>query len=262
MPRYKTRTSTGESEYESDEETVYLPIKPLGKGYYAQARLFKSDSEKAVVVLNPVTIPGDIGEAKIKHRFFQTCYPDKKSHLFMIDQDYRLVVPYISSVPYKEIKIDTAEFQKIIFLSAIQALKECHDKGIIVIDLKSDNIYYDSTTQKSHLVDGGLSALTGEPIDSEAFQKSNENTMAFHRKKYRHIPPECWTVAPASARATPEMDVYSVGRLMHDLLVHPAPEIQSLIDSCLEEASNARPSLEALRVSLESSKLIALPGVI
>ncbi|KTC86201.1 protein kinase domain-containing protein [Legionella cincinnatiensis] len=264
MPRYKTKTrkrsedfeddSGYDSGYESDGGTEYSPVKPLGAGEYAQARLFKSISNKAVTVLNPVKTPGDFGEAKIKQRFFQTLYPNKKSHLFSIGTDYRLVVPYIQYTPYNKLIIDTREFHKILFHSAIKALKDCHDKGMIVLDLKTDNIYYDSSTQKSYLIDGGLSVPTGTTIDPFAFQKSSQEIVEEYKKEYWHIPPECWSVKPTAVVATAKMDIYCLGILMYDLLENPSSEIQLLIDSCLEKDPEKRPTLAELITSLESIK--------
>ncbi|KTD44413.1 protein kinase domain-containing protein [Legionella parisiensis] len=258
MARYKTKIKKNsedsgyESGYESDGETEYSPIKTLGEGGYAKVRLFKSISNKAVAVLNPVTIPGDMGEATVKHRFFKTVYSDKQSHLFPMGGDYRLVVPYIQFEPYEKLIIETPELQKTLFHSAIQALKDCHDKGITVLDLKSDNIYYDSSTQKSYLIDGGLSVPTGTTIDPLAFQKSNQETVESYKEEYWHIPPECWSVKPTAVLATPQMDIYCLGVLMYDLFEDPSPEIKSLIDSCLEKDPKKRPTLEELKNSLDA----------
>ncbi|HHF0526550.1 TPA: protein kinase family protein [Legionella anisa] len=260
MARYKINTKKNskdsgyESGYESDEGTQYSPVKSLGKGGYAEARLFQSTSNKSVAVLNPVTTPGDIGEATVKHRFFKTVYSNKQSHLFPRGTDYRLVVPYIQFVPYEKLIIDTPELQKNLFHSAIQALKDCHDKGMIVLDLKTDNIYYDSSTQKSYLIDGGLSVPTGTTIDPLAFQKSNQEVVEKYKEEYSHIPPECWSVKPAAVLATPQMDIYCLGVLMYDLLENPSSEIKSLIDSCLEKDPQKRPTLLQLITSLESIK--------
>lgn len=255
MPGYKTRTTSEdpESEYESDGETGYSPVKPLGKGHYARARLFKSKSEKAVTVLNPIKTPADMEEARVKHRFFKTVYPDKQSHLFKINGSYRLIVPYISYEPYNKLTISTPEFQKTLFLSAAQALKDCHDKGMIVIDLKSDNIYYDSKTGKSYLIDGGLSVPTKTPIDSLAFQKSSQKYVEQYKKEYGHIPPECWSVRPKAVLASPKMDIYSLGIVMYDLLENPTAQIKSLIARCLEQNPMNRPTVEELLSSLGSS---------
>lgn len=266
MPLYKIKTrkssknsgeeSGYESGYESDGKTEYYPERYLGKGEYAQARLFKSIFNKTVTVLSSVTIPGDIVEARTKYRFFQKVYPDKQSHLFTMKDDYRLVVPYIPYVPYNKLRVDTPEFQRILFRSAAQALKDCHDKGISVIDLKTDNIYYDSSTQKSYLIDGGLSAPTGTPIDPFVFQLLDREMIAECCEEYWHIPPECWSIKPATVLAAPKMDIYSLGALMHDLLENPDSKIQSLINRCLESDPEKRPTLADLMTSLESIKKI------
>ncbi len=260
MLRYRTHSKTDsgdgyDSEYESDTGTIYHPVKPIGQGHYAQARLFKSITNQAIAVLNPNKIPGDIGEAKIKQRFFRVVYPEKQSPLFIMKNDYRLVLPYISYVPYEKLSINTPEFQKILFRSAALALKDCHDKGIVVVDLKSDNIYYDAETEKSYLIDGGLSTPMRSPIDPLAFQKSSKQQVDDYKREYSHIPPECWSVAPNKVVATPAMDVYCLGILMQDLLTIPDQSIQLLIDSCLKNDPKERPTLFSLISSLEDYKL-------
>ena len=262
MPKYKVNTikhsvdsacnSGYDSGYESDGGTEYSPVTHLGAGEYAKARLFKATSNKTVAVLNPVDVPGDLDEARIKHRFFQTIYPTQRSHLFIIETDYRLVVPYIEYVSYQKLTVDTPELQKTIFLSAIEALKYAHDKNIIVLDLKIDNIYYDSSTKKSYLIDGGFSVLTGEPIDPAVFQKPSKKIVEECKKDYTQIAPECWSITPIAVLATPKMDVYCLGRLMKRTIDNPISEIQSLIDSCLEQDPEKRPTLVALINSLKS----------
>lgn len=259
MPRYHSKTkkrsedSGYESGYESDEGTEYFPKRILGTGDYAQARLFKSKTGKKITVLNPVKTPDiDFGEATIKYRFFHTIYPDAKSHLFDMGIDYRLVVPYISYTPYDDLEIDTPELQQRLFCSAVRALQDCHNKGLIVLDLKMDNIYYDYRTSKSYLIDGGLSTLTGTAVDPYAFQKDSQEIVDKFKEDYDHIPPECWSVAPTSVAATSKMDIYCLGILMRDLIETPTSEIQLLIEHCLDENPDNRPTLEELLISLDS----------
>lgn len=262
MPHYSRKArsedsmndSGYESGYESDDGTEYTPVKPIGEGEYAKARLFKSISNKTVAVLNPVKTPADFGEVSIKHRFFQTIYPDKSSHLFTMGTDYRLVIPYFEYVQYTNLAIETPELQITLFQSAIQAIEDCHNKGMVVLDLKTDNIYYDSSTEKSYIIDGGLSVLIGTCIDPLAFQKSSQSIVEEYREEYWHIPPECWSVAPAAVLANPKMDIYCLGVLMNDLLENPLPEVESLIDSCLEKDPENRPTLTELIISLQSIK--------
>jgi hypothetical protein len=71
MPNYKTHTKktstssdTGsDSNYESDGDTNYSPVRTLGEGGYACARLFKSVCNKEIAVLKPVSTHADIEEA-------------------------------------------------------------------------------------------------------------------------------------------------------------------------------------------------------
>lgn len=262
MAQYKTKQhienpideSGYESGYESDGGTEYTPVDSLGEGRFAKARLFKSKNNKAVTVLNPLNIPGDFVEAKVKHRFFTTIYPDKQSHLFILGKDYRLVVPYVDYTPYEKLSIDTVAFQVVLFQSAIQALKECHDKGIIVLDLKLDNVYYDSSTQKTYFIDGGFSILAGAPLDPFVFQKTTQESVEQFKHDYAQIPPESWSIEPNAVFATPQMDIYGLGVLMLDLFDNLSPEIHALIQHCLEFDPKQRPTLDELMSALEAIK--------
>lgn len=263
MPRYKTRThaESSESEYESDDETCYSPVKTIGEGRYDQARLFqsKTESEKAVVVLNPVQTPGEMRQTRTKLSFFQTVYPGEQCHLFTLENDYRLVIPHIKDESYHTLTIDSLEFQKTLFCSAAKALKDCHDKNVIVLDLKTDNIYFDFRTERSYLIDGGLYVPTGTPIDASAFQKSDSKIIEQYKKEYSHIPPECWSVKPTPVVATPQMDIYTLGVLMSDLVAFQTPEILELINSCLEQNPINRPTLEELIGALVNAPPLSSP---
>ena len=252
MGRYRTKTDGYESGYESDGETKYSPVKKLGEGEFSTARLFKSESNKSVVVLNPLTTPGDMKEAEVKHRFFKRIYPDQTSYLFEIAEgDYRLVVPHVPYVSYEDLTIDTQELQRILFHSAAQALKDCHDKEIVVIDLKMDNIYFDAKTQKSYFIDGVFSALKGTTIDPFVFQKESPEVVAQFKTEYEYIPPECWSVEPVPVLATPEMDIYALGILMDDLLKESDSQVKLLISRCLNKDPMSRPTLGEILAFLD-----------
>ena len=121
-----------------------------------------------------------------------------------------------------------------------------------MLDLKSDNIYYDSSSKKSFLIDGGLSARKGTTIDPLTFQKSSQHIIDRFKEDYWQIPPECWSIEPKAVLATPEMDIYALGILMRDLLKSPDSEIQSLIDRCIDKSTINRPTLVELETSLDS----------
>ena len=254
-PRYRVKNkdaSEYDSGYESEGGSEYSFVRPLGKGEYAKARLFQSSSAKAVCVLSSIKDPADIEEAVNKHRFFKKLYPNQPSDLFRLESDYRLVVPYIAHVSYKKLTVDTLESQKTLFLSASKAVGDCHDKELIILDLKSDNLNYDSRTNLSYLIDGGLSAPTGTMIDPCAFQLPDLESIKEYRKEFPHIPPECWSVYPTAVLATPQMDVYCLGVVMLDLIKQPLSEINALIDSCLKSDPAQRPTLVELITALES----------
>lgn len=253
MGKYKKGANNEDSDYESDGGTHYSPAKSLGAGRYAQSRLFRSITNKEVTVLNPVSKSGDMDEVKTKKRFFLAVYPNKQSYLSIMGEDYRLVVPYIPYKAYKQLPpIESTEQQMMIFSSAANAVKECHDKGLIILDLKLDNIFYDPNTNKSYLIDGGHSAPINTIIDPLIYQKATQDQVDQFKEDYMHIPPECWSVKSNPVLATPEMDVYALGGMMFDLIENPDPKIQALIDQCLDEDPRKRPLLNNLVNILES----------
>lgn len=269
MPKYKTKNLDDEhvydSEYESDGETVYTHEQNLGSGDYANARLFssKTDEKKTVVVLNPVKFPADFKEAQIKARFFQTIYPDFSTSLFdskslkiedSKDSEYRLVLPHLNAVSYKNLLtnklISDFNLQWKIFNSAIEALQDCHSKGLILIDLNLDNVLFDFKTNKTYFIDGGLSVPIGQPLDAEVFIKKDFLSIEIAKKEYQNIAPECWMLPSEKILASTSMDIYSLGVLMLDLFEFPAYKIEYLIKSCFKKEPKKRPLLGDLKRAL------------
>lgn len=258
-PNHGSDSDSGyDSSYESDGGTEYAPKDELGEGRYARTRLFESKTNKNVAVLNPIEIPADLGEARIKHHFFETIYSDtdNQSAFFAVAKDdYRLIVPYIKGTPYEalsgELKLDSPEAQKQLFQSAIRALAKVHQRNMIIVDLKADNILYDKLTAESYFIDGGSSSQMGTAIDPQTYQLENQEAVAENQKKYNYIPPECWSVQPQPVLATKAMDIFCLGVLMLDSIESPAKEIQALIDRCLSRDPQKRPTLEQLSIALE-----------
>lgn len=261
MGRYKTKACIEDSVdesgyvsgYESDGETEYTPADELGKGRFAQARLFKSRDNQEVTVLNSTQIPGDMLEARTKYHFFKTVYPDQQSHLFEFGDDYRLVLPYVTGTPYSYLSNDTESFQVILFRSAIQAFKECHEKGVIILDITSDNIYFDTNTKKSYLIDGGLSTSIGQPLEPSFFQAKREEIEQF-KSDFIQFAPECWYIKPNAALATPQMDIYGLAILIQDMFNPLSEKIKPLIERCLDSNPQQRPTLDDLIHALDSSE--------
>lgn len=194
-----------ESCYESEGETEYYPEKNIGSGTYAKARKFQSaDGQKSCAVLKPRDQDDiDFKEVYNKYQFFKTLYPTQNIELIEQENTYRLVLPYIVGIPYEKLHFTTQRQQIKLFISAIEALKDCHNKGYIVLDLKGDNIHYDMNSGKSYLLDGGISVKKDELLDPDIFAvDTNEDRMSKKRnirklhpnagRKRRYLPKKVW----------------------------------------------------------------------
>ncbi|WP_028387986.1 protein kinase domain-containing protein [Legionella fairfieldensis] len=285
MPQKYISTEDEESAYESDNDTYYLDKRKgkIGKGGYNRARLFLSTTTNtSKVILSPLKKKEEEGkkidEEEIfnKYWFYRTIYSNEKISLFKKNKNtcqlivpeinaneqtfsfnegesYRLVVPEISGKIYSLLEIKTPTYFIKIYLSAIQVLKYAHSKGIIIIDLKENNIIYNEKHKESFLIDGGFSRKKGEFLSSHFACKDAANK-AKNINKYNYLPPECWFLEESGPlRAVPSMDVYALGTMMqrlqeiNNLSSH---EITQLINTCKNEVIEQRPSLEKLEVEL------------
>ncbi|WP_454785496.1 protein kinase domain-containing protein [Legionella sp. WA2024007413] len=238
-----------ESCYESDGETKYYPQKNIGSGTYARARKFQStDGQRSLAVLKPVDKDDiDFIEAYNKYTFFKTLYPKQNNALIERDDTYRLVLPYIVGVPYEKLHLTNERQQIKLFLSAIEALKDCHNKGYIVLDLKADNIHFDKNSGKSYLLDGGISVKKGMPLNPDIFCVTTNEERILNKKKYTQIAPECWSQKPITAQKS--MDVYALGAMMQSIL-KPSVDLNRLIQLCLVHQPEHRPTLRTLEKHL------------
>ncbi|HHF7382827.1 TPA: hypothetical protein ACPSKF_003364, partial [Legionella anisa] len=168
---------------------------------------------------------------------------------------YRLVLPYIVGIPYEKLSFANKRQQIKLFISAIEALKDCHNKGYIVLDLKADNIHYDISSGKSYLLDGGISVKENKLLDPNIFFVNNNEDRISKKKKYTQIAPECWSKTPIPARKS--MDVYALGSMMQSVLIKPSQDIHRLIQLCLAPKPGHRPTLYALEKQLR--KLLIHP---
>lgn len=250
MAKYSVADEDGdgnESGYESDGGTEYVPKSKIGQGNYSSVRKFQShDGLKSVAVLKPVD-PDDVhqDEAAVKMRFFRNIYTKMQMHLYLHKESYRLVLPFIPGTQYKKFKIEQRVDQIRFFISAINALKDCHQKGYVVIDLSENNIHFDVETSKSYLVDGGLSvAMNKEGFVPELFCRGSLREIEYCTKKYPHIAPECWSLN--RVKAQPEMDIYSLGYMMRQIIPLLEPDLAMLCSACLHDDPQKRPTLEQL----------------
>ncbi|MCE0722575.1 MULTISPECIES: protein kinase family protein [Legionella] len=254
--KFQDDNNSEESCYESEGETEYYPEKNIGSGTYANARKFQSaDGQRARAVLKPKDQDDiDFKEVYNKYNFFKTLYPRQNIALIEQEDTYRLVLPYIVGIPYEKLSFMNKSQQIKLFISAIAALKDCHNKGYIVLDLKADNIHYDMSSGKSYLLDGGISVKENKPLDPDIFLVGTNEERISKKMKYPQIAPECWSHTPTLAKKS--MDVYALGSMMQSVL-KPSPDIKRLIQLCLDPKPEQRPTLDILENQLQ--KLLLPP---
>lgn len=274
MGKYTFRDSFTERDsiYESDDGTIFKKEKELGHGVSARARKFvpgesgsslpeaeqqKDKQEKAI--LKPVD-PNNVNfkEVTDKYLFFKTIYPEFDVRLFLTQYTYRLVLPLIPGEPYKDIVGSNPDDVIKLFLSAVRAVKNCHNKGYVIVDLKADNICYDKNTGISYLIDGGHAIRTGKHISS-LFQVASNQDANFMRNRYHHYAPECWFIRGRKAKTVnPEMDIYSLGKMMASMKCHVGSDeqkrllssVNGIIRQCVNYDSAKRPNLDQLENEL------------
>jgi len=165
----------------------------------------------------------------------------------------RLVVPEAEGELCLDVKkgilvgvdINSVEEMLIFSLSAIRKIKILHAFSRIIIDLKGDNIFYDTKTKESTLIDGGSSLVKG----------SVENIA--DRARSHHLAPEYSSGAPANE----SMDVYSFGVMviiMIELMQERYPHIETasiqnlveLMTKCTNMDPLKRPTMNELENKL------------
>lgn len=269
--KYKNEEAGYNSGYESDDGNVYndTPNQSyLGKGASAYARKFENtDKSKQIVVLAAINElyedsekpkkeenKGIIQEFRKKKEILSKLNPHEKIELFEDNKKYkhRLRMELIKGQTYDKFdkKPTATELAKIIF-TAIQTLKACHKKGIVIIDLKVDNIFYDEKTSRSHLIDGGLSEYKNAEINPKIFKKTNKSEVKQSRENSSHIAPECFDTK--EVKAQPSMDIYSLGDMLENMLdgyVIIDKDLSLMAEECQKGDPKKRPSLQALEIEL------------
>ncbi len=74
----------------------------------------------------------------------------------------------------------------VIYLAAIKAIRRCHEKGYICVDLNLGNLVYNEENDLAHVLDGGLSAKVNEPLP-DFFKKILIECIEQLKKKSRHL---------------------------------------------------------------------------
>ena len=263
MPKYhfSENSKNGyDSGYESDGETSYQRDRDIGEGNYSKARLFKSKNDKTVVSLTPKNENINFVESQKKFHFFKILYPNDQVAIFINEPKttYRLVIPEIPGCSFKSLTIQSTEEFINLFIAAIDALMDCHQKGLVVIDLKEDNIHFDEKNKKAFLIDGGLSSEIDEAVYPDIFKKNSLNDVEQARSTYTHLAPECWSTKEIPAATS--MDIYTLGHMMerfgkrNNMILNQ--RLQKIIQSCTNKNPIVRPDLIELKKDLKQVKTI------
>lgn len=206
-----------------------------------------------------------LNEAHRKASFFRRLYSVPVS-LFYTRTTYRLIIPAIPGQTYFAVKAMNPDLRHKIelFLSTVEALEDCHKKKIIIIDLKLDNILYHALRKKSYLIDGGICSLKDNPLLKGVFEKKDRLEIITNQRLYYHIAPECyWLEGDTPIKATEAMDIYSFGQMMISFFQNENPTMQVLISQCISDDPLKRPTLKAIKHTLESElALLESPPVL
>lgn len=262
----KTDDTNSNSEYESDGGTLYTVDKNIigaGTSAYARKVVSTKDQNKEKIVLSPIhTNMADIKESRTKNIFNQ--HVNNTSELYeYYDGDYRMVLDKAPGIPYYSLQqkdLDCPYKQLCIFYSALQALKNAHAKGFIVIDLKRDNIYYEKFPKPSYLIDGGTSAQVGSELPGLFSRKVRGKTVDERRtiwmKDFKYYAPECFL--SDDTKANEKIDIYSLGHMMEAVITEQSSNVEQnisiirIIQKCTNEDPNERPTLNELENNINS----------
>lgn len=263
MPaKYRFSSSRSESDYEDDDGNVYSVVETVGKGKVDRVRKLKPQKDGSSLVVIGSVDPNRIDEKQcnFKYTFFRTHYAPFQPRLFKKDttSEYRLIVPFIPGETYSQLlesegRVRDIELQIKLFRSLISELRLLHSRGLVYLDLKTDNVLYDKATGNSKLIDGGnAAAMNGEMPG--VFQR-RERELAQYRKECFHIAPECWINPETSTRLSPapSMDVYSLGVMMLRYMFDAEldSDLSAMTALCLEQDPAKRPTLECLDFGLQ-----------
>ena len=215
-----------ESGYESAGGTKYKKVGEIANGKCALAEEFQSinpsTEDKVKAILKPLPKNArktgyivDYEEAQRKYHFFNTLYPNQGVQLIKGENTYRLVLPLIIGSRYQELSPRNEEEARKIFLAAVIAINDCHQKGLVIIDLKEDNILLNEQLNKAYLIDGGSSTQLGQKI-LEGFITNTQEQIDQARKKYSFYAPECFDFQ--QVLVSKAMDVYSLGSMMNFII--------------------------------------------
>lgn len=141
------------------------------------------------------------------------------------EREIFLVMEYISGRSLKKYKRSSGKLSEkemvLWMLKVCKVLQRIHEKGIIHMDLKPQNMIL-HPSGKIYLIDFGVSLMEGETL-------TGYGTKNYISKKQRK----------AGAKAAVSMDIYSLGKIMQlNVKGHKTEKINKIINKCLGEGSN------------------------
>lgn len=270
MGTYKPRDNDAGSEYADNDGDIFtieensITYASPKCGSYDKMRPLISANKPKLAVLDAISIECDnlqesqsYIQARRKYDFFKTIYPESTVELFEFATQYKLIQPFIEGDDLdnavRNLTFAPTSEKLEFLLSVTNAIADAHNKGFCIIDIKSDNLIYNSVTKKTNLIDGGLAVNTGEYL-SDIFKCDYLTHITENRTQYFHIAPECWSTKNVSA--TTAMDVYSIGAIFSQLQLalnfsHYEPFID-ITERCLNPNYNQRPTMTELNDQLLS----------
>jgi serine/threonine protein kinase len=176
--------------------------------------------------------------------------PDGPVEHIALDGEDRLILPNTTGQELNKIdKEFWNEKNKIdLFISIIHALQKAHEKDLIMLHLKADNIKYDQKTKTCFFIDSGASIKKGDVL-SDTYLCSTTEILNQSRTQHTQIAPECWYLPKSHPLPAKEsMDVFSLAALFHCLSngTPISPLLAWSLRTCGSKDPLIRPSLENL----------------
>lgn len=145
-------------------------------------------------------------------------FAGKEREVFLV-MEY---IPGISLKKYRDHCGKLSEKQMLLWMfKACKVLQKIHEKGIVHMDLKPENMIL-HPSGKIYLIDFGVSLMEGETLIGYGTKN--------YASKMQRKP---------GAKAAVSMDIYSLGKIMQlNIKDHKTVKINKIIDKCLGEGSN------------------------
>jgi len=105
----------------------------------------------------------------------------------------------------------TKNLVRLLFFQIVEIINRCHKRGVVHLDIKPENIMYDTTKNQLFLIDFGF---------AETFQHSNPETLTKKSGSVEYCAPEIYFDSKYDGQ---KADVWSLGVLLYVLLFHKFP---------------------------------------